>query len=127
MLGVDDLPEAPRPDRRYPAPVCARRALAVIRMLRLPTASRVLDLAAGSGGLLLDAMAVSEGRGLGLVAGEADAALARAAAEREGLAERVEFRVATPDSFVAGERYDAILFVLQAPSAEGAPELVAAR
>jgi SAM-dependent methyltransferase len=127
MLGVGDLPGTAPLARRYPAPVSARRALAVIEMLRLPPAGRVLDLAAGTGGLLLDAMALNEGRGLGLVANEADAGLARAAAVREGLDARVEFRVVPPGEFAPTERFDAILLVQPTPSADGGPELAAAR
>jgi len=127
MPGVEDLPDPAPLGRRYPAPLSARRALAVIDMLRLPPAGRVLDLAAGTGGLLLDAMALNEGRGLGLVASAADATLARAAALREGLAGRVEFRTGSPEEFVAGERYDAILLVQPTALTEGAAERAAAR
>ena len=127
MPGVAD-PSAPAPPaRRYPAPVSARRALAAIEMLHLPPGGRVLDLAAGTGGLLLDAMALSEGRGLGLVANEADAERARAAARREGLEARVEFRVGSAERFVPEERYDAILLVQPAAIAGGDPESDAAR
>lgn len=127
MLGVQDLPNAAPLARRYPAPLSARRALAVIEMLRLPPAGRVLDLAAGTGGLLLDAMTLNEGRGLGLVASETDATLARAAAVREGLAGRAEFQVVAPAEFVPTERFDAILLVEPTASADGGPELAAAR
>jgi SAM-dependent methyltransferase len=127
MLGVQDLPEAAPLARRYPAPVSARRALAVIEMLRLPPAGRVLDLAAGTGGLLLDAMTLNEGRGLGLVANEADAAIARGAAAREALDGRVEFLVTPPAEFRPEHRFDAILLVQPTAPANAAPELAAAR
>ncbi len=126
MLGGHDLMPLIAPPRRYPAPLSARRAGAVIEMLRLPPAGRVLDLAAGTGGLLMDALAHNEARGLGLVTREADAIALRAAAEAEGLAGRIEFRVATAD-FVPPQRFDAALSVRSATASPDAPELDAAR
>jgi cyclopropane fatty-acyl-phospholipid synthase-like methyltransferase len=126
MLGVHGLPAlAPRP--RYPAPVSARRALAVIEMLRVPREGWVLDLAAGTGGLLLDAIALHDCRGLGLVASEAFAAAAHAAAACEGLAPRVEFTVTPPTEFVPTRRFDAILCVGSASLPFGSLEAAAAR
>jgi cyclopropane fatty-acyl-phospholipid synthase-like methyltransferase len=126
MLGGLDLPAlAPEP-RRYPAPVSARRALAVIGLLRVPPAGWVLDLAADTGGLLLDAVALHGCRGLGLVANDALAAAARASAAGEGLAGRVDFTVAAAAEFVPACRLDAILCVGPA-SASGSLEAGAAR
>jgi SAM-dependent methyltransferase len=116
MLGVHDSPDHARAQPRYPAPVSARRALAVIEMLRLPRAARILDVAAGSGGLLLDAVALHDGSGLGLVSDESEATSARAAAEREGLAGRADFTVATPGTFAPERRFDAILCVRPTPA-----------
>lgn len=121
MLGVHDLAPA-IPPRRYPAPVSARRALAVVEMLRLPPGGRVLDLAADAGGLLMDAVAQSEGRGLGIVTRESDAEALRGAAASEGLGGRLDFALST--AFLdPAERFDAILSVQAATAVDGGPAL----
>ncbi|HXQ63456.1 MAG TPA: class I SAM-dependent methyltransferase [Steroidobacteraceae bacterium] len=105
----------------------ARRALAVIEMLRVPRGGCVLDLAAGTGGLLLDAVALHDCRGLGLVASESLAAAGRAAASGEGLAARVDFAVAAMPECVPTRRFDAILCVAPEPPPCSSLEAVAAR
>jgi len=126
MPGGPNLQSSTAPTRRYPAPLSARRASAVVEMLRLPPAGRVLDLAAGTGGLLLDALAANDARGLGLVAREADAIALRAIAAAEGLSGRVEFRVATADC-VPAQRFDAALCVRSAGAPADSLELDAAQ
>jgi SAM-dependent methyltransferase len=96
---------------RYPAPVSARRALAVAELLEVAPGGTVLDLGDGPTGLLLDAVARNACRGLGLVASATAAAAARATAEREGLGERIEFRVVAAPEFVPPPRVDAVLGV----------------
>ncbi|HXQ30716.1 MAG TPA: class I SAM-dependent methyltransferase [Steroidobacteraceae bacterium] len=127
MLGVQGFPALTPDPRRYPAPVSARRALAVIELLRVPRAGCVLDLAAGSGGLLLDAVALHDCRDLGLVASESLAVAARAAASGEGLAARVDFTVGPGAEFVPARRFDAILCVGPAVPPFGSLEATAAR
>jgi cyclopropane fatty-acyl-phospholipid synthase-like methyltransferase len=127
MLGLPELVAADIDERRYPAPVSARRALAVIDMLRVPAAGCVLDVACGRGGLLLDTVALHDCQGLGLAAEDAIAAAARASAEREGLAARVEFSATAATAFTPARRFDAILCVGAATSAFGTLEEAAAR
>ncbi len=112
---------------RYPAPVSARRALAVAELLEVPPGGTVLDLGEGPAGLLLDAVALNACPGIGLVASEAAAALARVAAEREGLAERVEFRVTPATGFAPPRRVDAVLCVGDLTRPAGALEEAAER
>jgi cyclopropane fatty-acyl-phospholipid synthase-like methyltransferase len=98
-------------ERRYPAPVSARRARAIAELLEVAPGGAVLDLGAGPAGLLFDAVAAYDCRGVGLVGREADAAAARAAAEHEGLSARIEFRTTPPAEFLPTRRFDAILCV----------------
>jgi cyclopropane fatty-acyl-phospholipid synthase-like methyltransferase len=102
-----EAPEA----RRYPAPVSARRALSVAELLEVAPGGTVLDLGEGPSGLLFDAVAFNDCHGLGLVGCEAAAVVARAAAEREGLAARVEFLVASAPEYTPPRRVDAVLCV----------------
>ncbi|HUO79168.1 MAG TPA: methyltransferase domain-containing protein [Steroidobacteraceae bacterium] len=102
-------------ERRYPAPVAARRARAVAELLELTPGGSVLDLGVGPAGLLLDAIAQHRCEGTGLVASEAMAEAARASAEREGLAGLVEFRL--DDAYSPQRRLDAILGVAAEPAA----------
>jgi len=101
-------------ERRYPAPVAARRARAVAELLELAPGGSVLDLGVGPAGLLFDAIAQHRCEGTRLVASAAAAEAARAAAEREGLAGQVEFRV--NDEYSPGRRLDAILGVAADPA-----------
>lgn len=101
----------PADEPRYPAPVSARRALAVAELLEVAPGGSVVDLGEGPAGLLLDAVALNACHGVGLVASEAAAAAARAAAEREGLGDRVEFRATPAPSFAPPRRVDAVLGV----------------
>ena len=112
---------------RYPAPVSARRALGVAGLLAIAPGGTVLDVAAGPTGLLFDVVARNGCRGIGLAGSEAAAAAARAAAEREGLGGRVEFRVATPVEFAPARRCDAILCVGAADGRAQSPGDAAAR
>ena len=108
MRGVHD-PRAPAlPPRRYPAPLSCQRARAAIEMLRPPAGGRLLDLAAGTRGLPLEATARYDGRDVELVAAEANASAARAAAVNEGLANRAEFVVAKAAQFGTERRFDAV-------------------
>jgi cyclopropane fatty-acyl-phospholipid synthase-like methyltransferase len=102
-------PPAATDARRYPAPVAARRALAVAELLAVASDGSVLDLGGAPAGPLFDAVTRNGCRGHGLVRSAAALPAARAAAEREGLAARVEFSAATPAEFVPTRRYDAIL------------------
>lgn len=123
MRGLDDLPSPALPARRYPAPLGASRVLSVIEMLRLPPGGNLLDLAAGAGGVLLDAVALSDGRGVGLIAAQADLAAARAAAAGEGLEARAEFVLATAAAFDTAQRFDAILSIRSLASTAPVPGL----
>jgi SAM-dependent methyltransferase len=96
---------------RYPAPVSARRALAVVGHLDVAAGGAVLDVAEGPSGLLFDTVVRNGCRGVGLVASEAAAETSRAAAEREGLGGRIEFRATPPPEFTPTRRFDAILCV----------------
>ncbi|MEL6877481.1 MAG: peptide chain release factor N(5)-glutamine methyltransferase [Pseudomonadota bacterium] len=59
-----------------------------------PGAARVLDLGTGSGALLLTILAETDAHGVGIDQSEGALAVARANAERLGLSDRVELRVA---------------------------------
>jgi hypothetical protein len=113
--------------RRYPAPVSARRALAVAELLEVTPGGSVIDLGAGPAGLLLDAVARNACHGIGLVGSEAAAVAARAAAEREGLADRVEFRATTAPAFAPPRRVDSVLGVGDLTRPPGTLEEAAAR
>lgn len=127
MRSVDDLPFAELPPRRYPAPIEARRAKGALDMLNLNAGGSVLDLAAGRGGLLLDALARSEGQGLGLVADAKALHAAREAATREGLEGHAEFAVATSVEFTTERRFDAIVSIRPMAPSTIVPELDAGR
>jgi SAM-dependent methyltransferase len=106
----------PTPDvPRYPAPVSARRALAIATLLEVPPEGAVLDLGDGPAGLLLDVVALHGCRGLGLVDSEARAVAGRTTAEREGLGARLEFRLGAAAEFVPARRFDALLCVGNVP------------
>ena len=119
-------PELEATERRYPALISPRRALAIIELMRLPPGGAALDVACGRGGLLVDAVAMYGCSGLGLGEDPALLAQARADAAANGVAGRTEFRACTPLEFVAERRYDAILCV-GAAAAFGAPAEAAAR
>ncbi|HUO81003.1 MAG TPA: class I SAM-dependent methyltransferase [Steroidobacteraceae bacterium] len=104
-----DAPLAAEDAPRYPAPVSARRALAIVELLEVPPGGSVLDLGAGPAGLLLDVVALCACHGVGLVGSETLAAGARAVAEREGLGERIEFRATSALAFAPPRRLDAVL------------------
>lgn len=120
-------PLAAADERRYPAPVSARRALAVAELLEVPAGGSVLDLGEGPAGLLLDAVALNACDGIGLVGSEAEAAAARAAAEREGLGDRIEFRVTPAPAYAPRRRLDAVLGVGGRTRPAGALEEAAER
>jgi SAM-dependent methyltransferase len=109
--------EAPREtdEPRYPAPVAGRRALAIATLLEVPPAGAVLDLGDGPAGLLFDVVALHGCRGLGLVGSATRAALAAGAAAREGLGERIKFRVGPAADFAPTRRFDAVLCVGRLP------------
>jgi SAM-dependent methyltransferase len=76
--------------QRYPPPLSAPRALALIERLAVPATGRILELGCGTGGLLLDAVAHYGCAGCGI---EADAELVACARENvaaAGLAGRIE-------------------------------------
>ncbi len=98
-------------ERRYPAPVSARRALAVAELLDVAPGGSVLDLGEGPAGLLLDVVAVNACHGVGLVGSESAASAARSVAEREGLGDRIEFRATPAAEFAPARRVDAVLGV----------------
>ncbi len=110
MHPVDATAE-PADARRYPAPLSARRALSIAGLLGVAPDGTVLDLGPGPAGLLLDAVALNACRGLGLVRCEAAAVAARAAAQREGLGERIAFQVGTAPQLAPPRRVDAVLGV----------------
>ena len=120
-------PPAQTDERRYPAPVSARRAVAVAELLGVAPGGAVLDVGDGPAGLLLDAVALTGCRGLGLVGSAAAADASRAAAEREGLGDRVEFRAAAPCDYQPRRRFDAILCCRDLGRPAGALDEAAAR
>ena len=119
-------PELEGAERRYPALISARRAMAVIELMRVPPGGAALDVACGRGGLLIDAVALGGCTGLGLGSDAAQLAQARADAAANGVAPYTEFRQCAPLAFIAERRYDAILCV-GATAAFGTPDEAAAR
>jgi SAM-dependent methyltransferase len=114
-------------ERRYPAPVSARRAVAVAELLGVAPGGAVLDVGDGPAGLLLDAVGLTGCHGVGLVGTAAAADASRIAAEREGLAGRVEFSATPPSDYLPPRRFDAILCFGDLGRSAGALDEAAAR
>jgi SAM-dependent methyltransferase len=94
---------------RYPPPVSASRALALVERLSTAPGGTVLDVGCGTGGLLLDTVALHRCRGVGYERSPELAALARANTAAEGQEARIEIRNEAAREASPGERFDAIL------------------
>jgi cyclopropane fatty-acyl-phospholipid synthase-like methyltransferase len=95
---------------RYYSPLSPSRVDALIAALAVPATAQVLDVGCGRGGFLLDLLAASGARGLGVDSNATFIAAAQAAARERGLDARATF-VAQPlrDAVGADARFDAIV------------------
>jgi SAM-dependent methyltransferase len=94
---------------RYPPPVSASRALALVERLSSAPGGTVLDVGCGTGGLLLDTVALHRCRGIGYERNPELATLARANTAAEGQESRIEIRNQAARDASPGERFDAVL------------------
>jgi len=94
---------------RYPPPVSASRALALVERLTTAPGGLILDVGCGTGGLLLDTVALHRCRGVGYERNSELATLARAQVQAEGQEQSIEIRNQPAREANPAERFDAIL------------------
>ena len=95
---------------RYLSPLSAAKAESLIHRLALAPGQRVLDVGCGKAGFLLDLLAATQARGVGVDTNPAFIAAATAAARERGLSERAEFvNARLQDTIDSRERFDAVV------------------
>ncbi len=95
---------------RYLGPLSAARAQALMRVMALEQDDRVLDIGCGKGNFLVDLLASTQARGIGVDINPAFIAAAAAAARERGVDDRIELRAGALQEKVAStDRFDAVV------------------
>lgn len=95
---------------RYLSPLSTQKAAWLVERMAIAPGSRILDIGCGRAGLMIDALAASDARGVGVDINREFIEAAAAVARERGVADRIEWRCAPlKDAVAASERFDVLL------------------